>query len=181
MSLIIPIGVRVRCGINGQPAYRQARRKRHATLFLTEAAVQLVNLLCYIIPNCSQLQHPCQWNFPLFKWCGWIRWTCWNTVSLVMSCPSPHFSSRIDLCVSVVPIFLPSCTVVVVTNHADRCGLSLGTSMFDCASLGKCYSYTAEGYVISCQFTLVSYMASRCKVKPSGNPFQCPAAHHLLF
>ena len=61
---------------------RTPRRKRNAILFFTEAAVQWLNLIFYILPNAYLLIKPCKWGSPFVFWCGWIRWTCWNTVSL---------------------------------------------------------------------------------------------------
>lgn len=61
-------------------ACRKARRKRHTVLFLVEVMVQWLNLAFYITPNVYLLLHRCLFLFPAFKWCGWLSWTCWNTV-----------------------------------------------------------------------------------------------------
>ncbi len=60
---------------------RKVRRKRNATLFFIEAAVQSVNLVFYIVPNIYLLKEPCYFFGHVVFWCGWVRWTCWNTVS----------------------------------------------------------------------------------------------------
>ncbi len=60
---------------------RKVRRKRNATLFFIEAAVQSVNLVFYIVPNIYLLKEPCYFFGRVVFWCGWVRWTCWNTVS----------------------------------------------------------------------------------------------------
>ena len=62
-------------------AHRQAKRWRHTFLFLAELTVQWLNLLFYIMPNVYLLLHRCVFLFDLFKWSGWLSWTCWNTVS----------------------------------------------------------------------------------------------------
>lgn len=62
-------------------AHRQAKRWRHTLLFLVELAVQWLNLLFYIMPNVYLLLHRCEFFADIFKWCGWLSWTCWNTVS----------------------------------------------------------------------------------------------------
>ena len=61
---------------------RKVRRKRNATLFFIEAAVQSVNLVFYIVPNIYLLKEPCYFFGHVIFWCGWVRWTCWNTVSV---------------------------------------------------------------------------------------------------
>jgi len=63
-------------------SYRTPRQKRSAILFFTEAAVQSVNLLFYLVPNAYILTNTCLQQTPLVFWSGWVRWTCWNTVSL---------------------------------------------------------------------------------------------------
>ena len=60
---------------------RDPKFKRLTILFLAEAAVQGVNLVCYILPNLYLLCNPSGFYSPLINWCGWLRWTCWNTVS----------------------------------------------------------------------------------------------------
>jgi len=59
---------------------RNIRRKRNATLFFIEAAVQWVNLIFYTVSNAYLLKEPCYFFGRVVFWCGWIRWTCWNTV-----------------------------------------------------------------------------------------------------
>ncbi|KAA6426189.1 MAG: hypothetical protein FRX49_04041 [Trebouxia sp. A1-2] len=59
------------------------RRKRNATLFFIEAAVQWVNLLFYIVSNAYLLKEPCYFFGRVVFWCGWIRWTCWNTLFML--------------------------------------------------------------------------------------------------
>ncbi len=70
--------------------YRTPRQKRSAILFFTEAAVQSVNLLFYLVPNAYLLTDPCLQQTPLIFWSGWVRWTCWNTVgsSIAFDCLS---------------------------------------------------------------------------------------------
>ena len=63
---------------------RKVRRKRNATLFFIEAAVQSVNLVFYILPNIYLLKEPCYFFGRVVFWCGWGRWTCWNTVSVTV-------------------------------------------------------------------------------------------------
>ncbi len=62
--------------------YRALRQKRSAILFFIEAAVQRVNLLFYLVPNAYILTNTCLQQAPIVFWSGWVRWTCWNTVSL---------------------------------------------------------------------------------------------------
>jgi len=62
--------------------YRLPKRKRHTVLFLTETALQGINLLCYIAPNIYLLCKPFAFYSTVVCCCGWARWTCWNTVSL---------------------------------------------------------------------------------------------------
>ena len=62
---------------------RAAARKRLTFLFMVEAAVQGINLVCYIIPNIYLLRNPSHFYSIVVNWCGWIRWTCWNTVSSI--------------------------------------------------------------------------------------------------
>lgn len=62
-------------------AHRQAKRWRHTLLFLVELAVQWLNLVFYIVPNVYLLLHRCEFLVEIFKWCGWLSWTCWNTVT----------------------------------------------------------------------------------------------------
>ncbi len=50
---------------------------------MVEAAVQGINLVCYIIPNIYLLRNPSHFYSIVVNWCGWIRWTCWNTVSSI--------------------------------------------------------------------------------------------------
>ncbi|DBB14802.1 TPA: hypothetical protein ACH3X3_004411 [Trebouxia sp. C0006] len=59
------------------------RQKRSAILFFTEAAVQSVNLLFYLVPNAYLLTDPCLQQTPLIFWSGWVRWTCWNTLFML--------------------------------------------------------------------------------------------------
>ncbi|DBA97089.1 hypothetical protein WJX77_003952 [Trebouxia sp. C0004] len=61
----------------------KVRRKRNATLFSIEAAVQSVNLVFYIVPNIYLLKEPCYFFGPVVFWCGWVRWTCWNILFLL--------------------------------------------------------------------------------------------------
>ncbi len=65
--------------------YRTPRQERSAILFFTEAAVQSVNLLFYLVPNAYLLTDPCLQQTPLIFWSGWVRWTCWNTVGLTIA------------------------------------------------------------------------------------------------
>ena len=60
---------------------RKSRQRKSAILFFTEAAVQSLNLLSYLIPNVYIYTDYCLIQAPLTFWCGWVRWTCWNTVS----------------------------------------------------------------------------------------------------
>ena len=60
--------------------FRKTRRKRNATLFFIEGAVQWLNLVFYVIPNIYLVIKPCYWISHVIFWCGWVRWTCWNTV-----------------------------------------------------------------------------------------------------
>lgn len=60
---------------------RKPKRKRHTVLFLTETALQGINTLAYIAPNIYVLCAPDHFLSPAIYWCGWVRWTCWNTVS----------------------------------------------------------------------------------------------------
>ena len=62
-------------------AHRQAKRWRGTVLFLVELAVQWLNLVFYIMPNVYLLLHRCEFLVEIFKWCGWLSWTCWNTVT----------------------------------------------------------------------------------------------------
>lgn len=61
---------------------RLPKRKRHTILFLAETALQGVNLVCYIAPNIYLLFNPFAFYSRVVSWCGWVRWTCWNSVSL---------------------------------------------------------------------------------------------------
>ena len=59
------------------------------TLHAVEAAVQWVNLVFYLAPNAYVLSNPCKVQTPFILVCGFVRWTCWNTVSLklcILSC-----------------------------------------------------------------------------------------------
>ena len=75
---------------------RRPRQKRNAILFFTEAAVQCLNLTFYLIPNLYLLFRPCHELMPIIFWCGWVRWTCWNTVSppwsVMLCCACLHYS-----------------------------------------------------------------------------------------
>lgn len=70
--------------------FRKPRQKRIAILFFTEAAVQCVNLTCYLIPNAYLLRNYCNEQAPLIFYCGWVRWTCWNTVRCFSSLYSKY-------------------------------------------------------------------------------------------
>ncbi|DBB01839.1 TPA: hypothetical protein ACH3X1_000447 [Trebouxia sp. C0004] len=59
------------------------RQKRSAILFFTEAAVQSVNLLFYLVPNAYILTNTCLQQTSLVFWSGWVRWTCWNTLFML--------------------------------------------------------------------------------------------------
>ena len=72
--------------------FRRPRQKRNATLFFTEAAVQCLNLLFYLLPNIYVLRQPCNQLAPFVFWSGWVRWTCWNLVCL-MSPQADAFAS----------------------------------------------------------------------------------------
>ena len=50
---------------------------------MVEAAVQGINLVCYIIPNVYLLCNPSHFYSIVVNWCGWVRWTYWNTVSSI--------------------------------------------------------------------------------------------------
>ncbi|KAL0038251.1 hypothetical protein WJX79_010181 [Trebouxia sp. C0005] len=58
-------------------------RKRVTILFMVEAAVQGINLVCYIIPNVYLLHNPSHFYSVVVNWCGWVRWTCWNTLFML--------------------------------------------------------------------------------------------------
>ncbi|KAK9821868.1 hypothetical protein WJX74_007392 [Apatococcus lobatus] len=61
------------------------RRRRMSILVGAEVAVQTVNLLAFIIPNASMLHSPCSdYNQLLVTMCVLIRWTCWNTLFLLI-------------------------------------------------------------------------------------------------
>ena len=62
-------------------ACRKAKRKRYTDLFLMETAVQWLNLVAYITPNIYLLCNTYAFDSSVVFWCGWVRWTCWNTVS----------------------------------------------------------------------------------------------------
>ena len=61
-------------------ACRKAKRKRYTDLFLIETFVQWVNLVFYVMPNIYLLCKAYAFHSPVVYWCGWARWTCWNTV-----------------------------------------------------------------------------------------------------
>lgn len=63
---------------------RKTRRKRNAILFFAEGAVQWLNLVFWVAPNIYLLLNPCRFLGKPILWCGWVRWTCWNTVSLLL-------------------------------------------------------------------------------------------------
>ncbi|DBA92558.1 TPA: hypothetical protein ACH3X1_002782 [Trebouxia sp. C0004] len=50
---------------------------------MVEAAVQGINLVCYIIPNVYLLRDPSHFYSMVLNWCGWVRWTCWNTLFML--------------------------------------------------------------------------------------------------
>lgn len=66
--------------------FRKTRRKRNATLFFIEGTVQWLNLVFWVAPNIYLLVKPCYYLANVIFWCGWVRWTCWNTVSLCHDC-----------------------------------------------------------------------------------------------
>ena len=71
--------------------HRKPRQKRNAILFFSEAAVQCLNLLFYLLPNIYVLRQPCDQLAAFIFWSGWVRWSCWNTVRLNASASS-HLS-----------------------------------------------------------------------------------------
>ena len=61
--------------------FRKTRRKRSAAFLYVEGAVQWLNLVFWVVPNIYLLLKPCYFLGPVVFWCGWVRWTCWNTVT----------------------------------------------------------------------------------------------------
>ena len=67
--------------------YRLGRRKRIAILHTIETATQFVNLVFYLAPNVYVLLNPCDIFVKNFLyWAGFVRWTCFNTVRLGITC-----------------------------------------------------------------------------------------------
>lgn len=61
--------------------FRWPRRKRILTLHAVEAMVQLINLVFYLAPNVYVVRNPCDVETTFILVCGFVQWTCWNTVS----------------------------------------------------------------------------------------------------
>ena len=76
---------------------RSTRRKRNATLFFIEGTVQWLNLVFWVVPNVYLLVNPCYFLGQLIFWCGWARWTCWNTVSFAATLLYTCFMVRLLL------------------------------------------------------------------------------------
>ena len=92
---------------------RTPRQKRSAILFFIEAAVQSVNLLFYLVPNAYILTNTCLQQVPLVFWSGWVRWTCWNTVSLTIAAQCLLAASH------VAKAIVTSCCVSTVLTHHE--------------------------------------------------------------
>ncbi|CAL8466201.1 g5737 [Coccomyxa elongata] len=59
------------------------RRKKLATLLITELVAQWINVTFFLVPNINLLAHPCDiWSI-LVPYCAIIRWSCWNTIFLI--------------------------------------------------------------------------------------------------
>ena len=71
--------------------------KRNAMLFFIEGAVQWLNLVFWVVPNVYLLVNPCYFYGGAIFWCGWARWTCWNTVSFAASLLYTCFMVRLLL------------------------------------------------------------------------------------
>ena len=93
--------------LNCTAVSRKTRRKRNATLFFIEGAVQWLNLVFWVIPNVYLVVKPCYLLSRVVFWCGWVRWTCWNTVS---SCNDDDFSSTLLHSQVAVPGSMLLCT-----------------------------------------------------------------------
>ena len=100
---------------------RKTRRKRNATLFFIEGAVQWLNLVFWVTPNMYLVVKPCYFLSHVVFWCGWVRWTCWNTVRLCNGCPAQ--------CCTVMLLFLVCilyCTQRTIAYH--QCKLLQGNN-----------------------------------------------------
>lgn len=74
---------------------RGARRRRLIFLVAAELTIQIINLLALILPNASLLAYPCyQWQSVILGIATIVRWSCWNTVSILHH---PPLSLRITM------------------------------------------------------------------------------------
>ena len=139
---------------------RKVRRKRNATLFFIEAAVQSVNLVFYIVPNIYILKRPCYFFGHVIFWCGWVRWTCWNTVRP----PSPfcpHAASPFPLSADVPAVCCsPPAAWTGPNNLFSRAHAFTLVAVLTCMQL-PCHAFcAAAGPFAPCALTLTSRHAA---------------------
>ena len=116
---------------------RKVRRKRNATLFFIEAAVQSVNLVFYIVPNIYILKRPCYFFGHVIFWCGWVRWTCWNTVRPPSPPPCPRAASPFPWAADVPAVCCLDWTQQPVDTATHRAYVYLVFSRA-CIHAGRC-------------------------------------------
>ncbi len=110
---------------------RKPRQKRNAILFFMEAAVQCLNLTFYLIPNTYILCRPCHQLTPLVFWSGWVRWTCWNTVSPCRKCQLLWYAIVSQTNIHTAQLYIASCKA----QHAMLCCAVLCCAVLCCAVL----------------------------------------------
>lgn len=72
-------------------ACRRHRQRRNVTLIMVEAILQWLNLIFYVLPNALLVSNPCYITSGTWFWFGFVQWTCWNTVSSLVSSGSSFF------------------------------------------------------------------------------------------
>lgn len=65
---------------------RKHRQKRNVTLIMLEAILQWLNLIFFVLPNAFLVANPCYLIADVWYWFGFVRWTCWNSVSCLCLC-----------------------------------------------------------------------------------------------
>ena len=65
---------------------------------MNTGCLQLVNSFCYLLPNAYILarQASCVWFSLVIHISGFLRWTCWNSVSA-----TPFYAHAVELAVHV--------------------------------------------------------------------------------
>ena len=91
-------------------ACRRHRQRRNVTLIMVEAILQWLNLIFYVLPNALLVSNPCYITSGTWFWFGFARWTCWNSVSHLLSCFSTGLLAwHLALCCIKVAVACVGC------------------------------------------------------------------------